>query len=74
MTARMVDTSTGEVLTSVSGSGDSAKDSVEASGGYATGMDMTSASFQGSTLGEAVNRAAQSVASGLNEFAAQLST
>ena len=59
MTARMVDTSTGEVLTSVSGSGDSAKGSVEASGGYATGMDMTSASFQGSTLGEAVNRAAQ---------------
>lgn len=74
MTARMVDTSTGEVLTAVSGSGDSARTSVAASGGYATGVDMTSASFQGSTLGEAVNRAVQEVADGLNEFAAQLST
>ena len=73
MTARMVNTSTGEILTSVSGSGDSAKGSVEASGGYATGIDMTSASFQGSALGEAINRAAQSVASGLSEFAAKLS-
>jgi curli biogenesis system outer membrane secretion channel CsgG len=73
MTARMVNTSTGEVLTSVSGSGDSAKGSVEASGGYATGIDMTSASFQGSALGEAINRAAQSVASGLSAFAAKLS-
>jgi curli biogenesis system outer membrane secretion channel CsgG len=74
MTARIVDTSTGEVLTAVSGSGDSARTSVAASGGYATGVDMTSASFQGSTLGEAVNRAVQEVADGLNEFAAQLST
>jgi curli biogenesis system outer membrane secretion channel CsgG len=73
MTARMVDTNTGEVLTAVSGNGDSAKSSVAASGGYAVGVDMTSASFQGSTLGEAVNRAAQVVAAGLNEFAAQLS-
>lgn len=74
MTARMVSTSTGEVLTSVSANGDSAKGSVEASGGYATGIDMTSASFQGSALGEAINRAAQSVAAGLNGFAAKLST
>jgi hypothetical protein len=35
---------------------------------------MTSASFQGSALGEAINRAAQSVAAGLNGFAAKLST
>jgi curli biogenesis system outer membrane secretion channel CsgG len=74
MTVRMVSTSTGEVLTSVSANGDSAKGSVEASGGYATGIDMTSASFQGSALGEAINRAAQSVAAGLNGFAAKLST
>jgi curli biogenesis system outer membrane secretion channel CsgG len=73
MTARMVNTTTGEVLTSVSGTGNSAKGSVEASGGYATGIDMTSASFQGSALGEAINRAAQSVAAGLSEFAAKLS-
>jgi curli biogenesis system outer membrane secretion channel CsgG len=74
MTARMVDASTGEVLTAVSGSGDSARTSVAASGGYAIGVDMTSASFQGSPLGEAVNRAVQEVAAGLNGFAAQLST
>jgi curli biogenesis system outer membrane secretion channel CsgG len=74
MTARMVDTSTGEILTVASGSGDSSKASVAASG-YATGdIDLSSRSFQESMLGEAVNRAAQQVATTLNEFGAKLAT
>jgi curli biogenesis system outer membrane secretion channel CsgG len=73
MTARMVDTKTGEVLTAASGSGESSKASVAATG-YATGnIDMTSRSFQESMLGEAVNAAAAQVAAGLNEFGSKLS-
>jgi curli biogenesis system outer membrane secretion channel CsgG len=72
MTARMVDTTTGEILTAVSGSGESSKSSVGASG-YASGaLDMTSSSFQSTMLGEAVNRAAQLVAAGLSEFGSKL--
>jgi curli biogenesis system outer membrane secretion channel CsgG len=72
MTARMVDTSTGEILTAASGSGESSKSSVGASG-YATGvLDMTSRSFQDTILGEAVNEAAAEVAESLNEFASKL--
>jgi curli biogenesis system outer membrane secretion channel CsgG len=72
MTARMVDTSTGEILTAVSGNGESSKSSVGASG-YASGaIDMTSSSFQNTMLGEAVNRAAQLVATSLNEFGSKL--
>jgi curli biogenesis system outer membrane secretion channel CsgG len=74
MTARMVDTRTGEILTAVSGSGESSKASVAASG-YATGnLDMTSRSFQESMLGEAVNSAAQQVAASLNEFGSKLAS
>ena len=74
MTARMVDTTTGEILTAASGGGESSKASVAASG-YATGaIDMTSRSFQESMLGEAVNRAAQQVAANLNEFGSKLAT
>jgi len=74
MTARMVDTSTGEILTAVSGSGESSKASVAASG-YTTGaLDMTSSSFQDTMLGDAVNRAAQQMAAGLNEFGSKLAT
>lgn len=72
MTARLVDTGTGEILTSVSGSGESSKSTVGASG-YASGaLDMTSSSFQSTMLGEAVNRAAQIVATGLGEFGSKL--
>jgi curli biogenesis system outer membrane secretion channel CsgG len=72
ITARLVDTSTGEILTAVSGSGESSKASVAASG-YTTGaVDMTSSSFQDTMLGEAVNRAAQAVALNLNEFGSKL--
>ena len=74
MTARMVDTKTGEILTAASGSGESSKASVAASG-YATGdIDLTSRSFEETMLGEAVNRAAQQVAAGLNEYGSKLAT
>ena len=74
LTARMVDTKTGEILTAASGSGESSKASVAASG-YATGdIDLTSRSFEETMLGEAVNRAAQQVAAGLNEFGSKLAT
>ena len=72
MTARMVDSSTGEILTAVSGSGQSSKASVAASGYAAGNIDMTSRSFQESMLGEAVNQAAQQVAASLNEFGSKL--
>jgi curli biogenesis system outer membrane secretion channel CsgG len=74
MTARMVDSSSGEILTAVSGSGQSSKASVAASGYAAGNIDMTSRSFQESMLGEAVNQAAQQVAVGLNEFGSKLVT
>ena len=74
MTARMVDTKTGEVLTAASGSGESSKASVAASGSATGNIDMTSRSFQESMLGEAVNAAAAQVAAGLNEFGSKLST
>ena len=74
MTARMVDTKTGEILTAASGSGELSKASVAASG-YITGdIDLTSRSFEETMLGEAVNRAAQQVAAGLNEFGSKLAT
>jgi len=74
LTARMVDTKTGEILTAASGSGESSKASVAASG-YATGdIDLTSRSFEETMLGEAVNRAAEQVAASLNEFGSKLAT
>jgi curli biogenesis system outer membrane secretion channel CsgG len=73
ITARMVDTKTGEVLTAASGSGESSKASVAASGAATGNIDMTSRSFQESMLGEAVNSAAAQVAAGLNEFGSKLS-
>jgi curli biogenesis system outer membrane secretion channel CsgG len=74
MTARMVDTGTGEILTAASGSGESSKASVAASGNATGDIDMTSRSFQESMLGEAVNRAAQQVAASLNEFGSKLAS
>jgi hypothetical protein len=68
----MVDTSTGEILTAASGSGQSSKTSVGASG--SSMVDMTAASFQDSMLGEAVNRATQQVAASLSEFGWKLAS
>jgi curli biogenesis system outer membrane secretion channel CsgG len=72
MTARMVDTSTGEILTAASGSGKSSKVSLATSGSITGALDMTSSSFQDTILGEAVNEAAQAVAASLNEFGSKL--
>jgi curli biogenesis system outer membrane secretion channel CsgG len=66
MTVRMVDASTGEILTAASGSGQSSKASVGASG--STAVDMGASSFQESMLGEAINRATLQVATTLNAF------
>jgi curli biogenesis system outer membrane secretion channel CsgG len=72
ITARIVDVNTGEILTAVTGTGESSQSSV-AVGGYSTGaLDMTSSSFQQTMLGEAVNGAAQSVAANLTEFGKKL--
>ena len=72
LTARMIDTTSGEVLTAASGDGESSKSSVGASG-YATGtIDMTSSAFQGTVLGEAVRQAAKQVAVTLNEFGSKV--
>ena len=74
MTARMVDTGTGEILTAASGSGESSQAAVAASG-YVTGaLDMTASSFQDTMLGEAVNRAAQQVAANLNDYGSKLAS
>lgn len=74
ITARLVDTSSGEILTAASGSGEASKASV-GGGGYASGViDMTSSSFQGTVLGEAVNRAAKTVAASLNQFGSNLAS
>jgi curli biogenesis system outer membrane secretion channel CsgG len=72
LTARMVDTKTGEILTAVSGSGDSSKASVAASGSATGNIDLTSGSFQETMLGEAVTTAAAQVAADLNEFGSKL--
>lgn len=74
MTARMVDTKTGEVLTAASGSGESSKASVAATGSATGNIDLASRSFQESMLGEAANSAAAQVAAGLNEFGSTLAT
>ena len=72
MTARMVDTGTAEILSAVSGEGEASRSAVAASG-YATGaIDMTSASFRETVLGEAVNEAVAQVAGSLGEFASKL--
>lgn len=74
ITARMIDTTSGEVLTAASGSGESSKASVGGTG-YATGaIDMTSSSFRGTMLGEAVTSAARTVAASLNEFGSKLAS
>jgi len=70
ITVRMVDASTGEILTAASGSGQSSKASVGASG--STAVDMGASSFQESMLGEAVNRATLQVATTLNAFGPKL--
>jgi curli biogenesis system outer membrane secretion channel CsgG len=81
ITARMVDTSTAEILTDVTGSGESTRagtsllgagggDSAQANGAY----DMSSKNFADTILGEAVHQAVDSVGTQLDTQSTTLPT
>lgn len=81
ITARMIDTSTAEILASVQGRGEESKNgtgilgSGGSYGGAAAGaLDMKSKNFRETILGAAVNKAVTEVANGLNQKAASLPT
>jgi curli biogenesis system outer membrane secretion channel CsgG len=81
ITARMIDTSTAEILASVQGHGEESKSgtgilgSGGSYGGMASGaLDMKSKNFRETILGAAVNKAVTDVANGLDQKAASLPT
>ena len=81
ITARMIDTSTAEILASVQGKGEETRGGtgVLGSGGSYAGMaagalDMQSKNFSQTILGAAVNKAVTDVAHGLDQKAASLPT
>ncbi len=81
ITARLVDTSTAEILAAVTGSGESTRSGASLLGaGGSTGAlaagatDMTSANFGDTILGEAVHQAVNSLADQLNANAGALPT
>jgi len=81
LTARLVDTSTGEILVAVTGNGESTRSgtSLISAGGSGSGTgagvyDMTSANFANTILGEAVHRAVNSLAEHLDAGATSLPT
>jgi len=81
ITARMVDTTTGEILAAVTGSGQSKRGgtSLVGAGGSAYGagggaFDMTSKNFAETLLGEAVGQSVTSTATQLDDAAANLPT
>jgi curli biogenesis system outer membrane secretion channel CsgG len=81
ITARMVDTTTGEILAAVTGTGESARKGTSLAGaggggGNAAGggYDMTSKNFGETILGEAVHKAVIQMASQLDEKAEALPT
>jgi curli biogenesis system outer membrane secretion channel CsgG len=81
ITARLVDTSTGEVLASVTGSGESKRSGTSLGGagggpgGFGGGgFDMSSSNFAQTIIGEAVTAAVASTASQLDEKATGLPT
>jgi curli biogenesis system outer membrane secretion channel CsgG len=81
ITARLVDTSTGEILASVTGSGESKRSGTSlvgaggGPGGFGGGaFDMSSSNFAQTILGEAVTAAVASTASQLDEKATGLPT
>jgi curli biogenesis system outer membrane secretion channel CsgG len=81
VTARMVDTTTGEILAAVTGTGESTRKGtslVGAGGGGGNaaggGYDMTSKNFGETILGEAVHQAVTTMAQQLDEKAAALPT
>ena len=81
ITARLVDTSTAEILAAVTGTGESTRSGASllgAGGGGgsagAGGFDMTSKNFADSILGEAVHHAVDSTAKQLDDTAGTLPT
>ena len=81
VTARMIDTSTAEILASVQGHGEESRSGtgILGSGGSwagsgGGGLDMRSSNFGNTILGMAVNKATTDVAHGLDQKAASLPT
>ena len=81
ITARMIDTSTAEILASASGKGESSRSGTGLLGaggsGYGAGgggIDMKSSNFGATILGEAVNKAVTDLAQQLDAKAASLPT
>ncbi len=81
LTARMIDTTTAEILASVQGHGEESRSGtgiLGSGGGYgsaaAGALDMTSKNFGQTILGTAVNKAVTEVATGLDQKAGSLPT
>jgi len=81
VTARMIDTSTAEILASVQGHGEESRSGAGilgaggGAGGFGGGaLDMRSSNFGDTILGMAVNKATSDVARGLDQRAASLPT
>src|SRR6266545_4344121 len=81
VTARLINTSTAEILASVSGRGESSRSGTgilgaggSSSGLGGAGLDMRSSNFANTLLGEAVTAAVKQVGQGLNDKAGTLPT
>ena len=81
ITARLVDTSTGEILAAVTGNGESKRSGLMLGGGGGNsggagggGFDMSSSNFGETILGEAVHQAVDNVGQQLDQKAAALPT
>lgn len=81
VSARMVDTTTAEILTAVTGHGESTRSGMSLVGagagggsGAGGGYDMTSANFGDTILGQAVHQAVDSVGDQLGQHVASLPT
>lgn len=79
ITARLVNTTTGEILASVTGNGESSRSGMFLGGGGGTGysggggaFDMSSSNFAQTILGEAVNKAVTDCATQLDNAAGTL--
>jgi len=79
ITARMVNTTTGEILAAVTGNGESTRSGFAVGGGGGNGyngggggFDMTSSNFANTILGEAVTKAVNDTASQLDAKASDL--
>lgn len=81
VTARMINVNTGEILASVSGTGESSRSGTNLLGGGGSGwssgaghLDMGSSNFGNTILGEAVKEAVTQLATGLEGDASKLGT